>query len=327
MSTRPRRFVIPACAAIGVLALSTAFALGARAESAPTDETASASESGVLSAEEKAEYERLVALDSSLTYQSGVVELRHGLAELSLPDSLRYLDPEQTERLLVEGWGNLDGSNTLGMIVPGDMSPLSGNGWGVVVRYEEEGYIPDDDAESIDYAAVLEEMKQSAAAENEARAAQGVARVELVGWAEPPRYDAHAKKLFWAKELAFEGSASNTLNYNVRVLGRRGVLTLNAVAGMSQLETVQAVMPAIITSAEFREGHRYADYEPGSDSVAAYGLATLVAGKVAAKSGLFAKLAAGPLTARIILIPVAIALAGGLSAWWHSRRATPRNAG
>jgi hypothetical protein len=42
--------------------------------------------------------------------------------------------------------------------------------------------------------------------------------------------------------------------------------------------------------AEFDAGHRYADYKPGTDKLAAYGLAALVGGGIAAKAGLFAKL-------------------------------------
>lgn len=276
-------------------------------------------EPAALSATEHAEYERLVALDAALAYASGVVELGDGLATLSLPESLRYLAPELTARLLVEGWGNPDGSGTLGMIVPSDMSPLSANGWGVVITYEEEGHVGDEDANEIDYDALLAEMKASASAENDARAEQGFARVELVGWADPPRYDAENKKLYWAKELAFEDSPSNTLNYNVRVLGRRGVLTLNAVAGMTQLEMVQTAMPAVIAAAEFNAGHRYADFDPDSDDVAAYGLAALVAGGIAAKSGLFAKVFAGVLAAKKIVVPAVVALGAGIGAWWRRR--------
>jgi uncharacterized membrane-anchored protein len=42
--------------------------------------------------------------------------------------------------------------------------------------------------------------------------------------------------------------------------------------------------------AQFDSGHTYADYKPGSDKMAAYGLAALVGGGLAAKAGLFAKI-------------------------------------
>ena len=126
---------------------------------------------------------------------------------------------------------------------------------------------------------------------------------------EPPRYDKATHKLYWAKELEFAGAPERTLNYNVRVLGRRGVLVLNAVAGMGQLASVESDMGDVIGLVDFNAGHRYADFVPGADKVAAYGIAALVAGKIAAKVGFF-KLALGFLIAMkkfVIIGVVAIA--------------------
>ncbi|MBK7947381.1 MAG: DUF2167 domain-containing protein [Deltaproteobacteria bacterium] len=289
------------------------------AESVAEADAAEAPTAEALTAEERAIYERLVALDAALEYQSGSIPIGDGLATLSLPDTLRYMNPENTERLLVEGWGNPSGGGTLGMIVPSGSSPLSGDSWGVVLSYDEEGYVSDEDADGIDYDTMLEEMQAATNEENAARAEQGFEQVELVGWAERPRYDAETHKLFWAKELAFEGSPSNTLNYNVRVLGRRGVLVLNAVASMDQLELIQSVMPGVIAAAEFDEGHRYADYQPGTDKLATYGIAALVAGGVAAKSGLLTKLIALALAGKKLLIPALVALFAGGGTWLKGR--------
>lgn len=290
-------------------------------EPSPAEAEAPAAESALpaLSPEDEAALQRLAALDASLRYAEGVVPLGENLATLRLASGLRYLDPAMTERLLVEGWGNPDGSDTLGMIVPAGTSPLSEEGWGIVVTYDEEGYVSDEDADAIDYDALLTEMKSSTAEANQERVEQGYDRVELVGWAAPPRYEKESHKLFWAKELAFEGAPSHTLNYNVRVLGRRGVLVLNAVAGMEQLGLVQSTMPAVIAAADFNEGHRYADYQPGTDKVAAYGLAALVAGGIAAKSGLFAKLFGVALAAKKIAIPAVLAAFAGARAWWRRK--------
>src|SRR5205814_4303057 len=117
---------------------------------------------------------------------------------------------------------------------------------------------------------------------------QGYAAMELIGWAAPPRYDKAAHKLYWAKELKFSGETGNTLNYNIRVLGRRGVLVLNAVAAMLQLPEIEKNTPKILAAIDFNPGNRYADFsEASGDKVASYGIAALVAGGVAAKLGLF----------------------------------------
>jgi len=74
------------------------------------------------------------------------------------------------------------------------------------------------------------------------------------------------------------------------VLGRHGYLSLNAVAPIDQLAKVRADMPQVLAMTEFDPGERYADYDSKTDKLAAYGIAALVAGGIAAKAGLFAKL-------------------------------------
>jgi len=91
------------------------------------------------------------------------------------------------------------------------------------------------------------------------------------------------------------------------VLGRRGVLVLNAVAGMSQLPQIEQAMPEIIAFTGFNAGQRYADFQPGTDRMAAYGLAALIAGGVAAKAGLFAKLFAVLLAGKKIILGAVLA--------------------
>ena len=120
---------------------------------------------------------------------------------------------------------------------------------------------------------------------------QGYESLELIGWAAEPYYDESAHKLHWAKELNFGEADYNTLNYNIRALGRKGYLVLNFIADMSQLEEIDDALPAVLAAAEFREGYRYEEFDPQYDEIAAYGIGALVAGKAMAKFGLFAKLA------------------------------------
>jgi uncharacterized membrane-anchored protein len=180
----------------------------------------------------------------------------------------------------------------LGMIVPTNAPLDSETSWAVVVTYSDEGYVSDEDAAKTDYDALLAELKEGAKEDNAARKQAGYETIELVGWAVPPRYDAASKKLYWAKELAFEGGDQHTLNYDVRVLGRRGFMSLNAVADMSELAAVQNGMQQLLPTAEFQAGARYADYDAGSDKVAGYGVAALIGGGIAAKTGLLAKIGA-----------------------------------
>ena len=105
----------------------------------------------------------------------------------------------------------------------------------------------------------------------------------------------------------------HSLNYDVRVLGREGVLSMNAVAGMPQLASIERDMKGLLRVATFNEGHRYEDYNKSTDRMAAYGLGALVAGGLAAKAGLFAKLGALLLSLKKFIILGLAALGGAIA--------------
>jgi uncharacterized membrane-anchored protein len=252
------------------------------------------------------------AFEASLHYKTGEVELGGGIASLHLNPAFRYLPPDDTARLLTEGWGNPSGDGTLGMLLPVNVGPLDPASFGVVITYEEQGHISDADADKIDYAEMLRSMKERTAKSNEERRKQGVSEVELVGWAEPPHYDAASHKLYWAKELAFKGAEDHTLNYDIRVLGRKGVLVLTAVSGMSQLESIKRDMRDVVAFTDFKPGNTYAEFDPNVDKVAAYGLAALIAGGIAAKSGLIAKLIALAIAGKKVIAVMVIGAVAAL---------------
>ena len=254
--------------------------------------------------------------EAKLGYETGQVSLAGGIAVINLPESFRFLGPEGSRRLLTQGWGNPpeQAEGVLGMLVPTDVSPLSPEGWGVVITYEEDGYVDDSDAADIDYTKLLAEMKEEAAAANEEREKAGFEAVTLIGWAEPPSYDAAEHKLYWAKELSFAGSDEHTLNYGIRILGRKGVLVLNAVAGIDQLDSIREPAKGLLSAIDFKEGLRYRDYIQG-DKIASYGVTALIAGgagAMAVKTGLLKKFW------KLILLGLA-ALGGALKKFFSGR--------
>lgn len=259
--------------------------------------------------------------EAGLTYQTGDVVIGDGMATLHLGTGFRYLGPTDTERLLVEAWGNPPGMSALGMIVPAEVSPLDQKlGWGVVITYAEEGYVEDDDADDIDYDELLESMQEGTEAENEERVRQGYGAVHVVGWAEPPHYDGARNSLYWAKELAFDGQDERSLNYSIRVLGRRGVLELNAVASMSQLVQIKPEMEKIFPLIEYQAGHRYSDFNPDVDEVAAYGIGALIAGKAAVKVGLWAVILKFIIAAKKLFLVLGLGLVALVGKLMGSRR-------
>jgi len=246
-------------------------------------------------------------MEARLHYQTGRVRLSGSLATLELPAEFRYLDPHETD-LVLRAWGNPPDSKTLGMIVPTGIGVFDRESWAVVITYDEDGFVKDDDAATINYNDLLGKMQRGITQANEERRRQGYPEVALVGWAEPPRYDSTTHKLYWAKDLRFGTESVHTLNYNIRVLGRRGVLVLNAVATMEQLAAVQAGMGKVIGFVDFADGNRYADFVPGTDKVAEYGIAALIAGGIAAKAGFFKLLLAGIIALKKLIVVALVAI-------------------
>jgi len=260
--------------------------------------------------EENPQMAKLRALSERLKYQQGQIVLRDGLATINLSEGFRYLDPAGAETVLSGIWGNPSSSErSLGMIVPAGFDSFAPQAWCVVIGYQEDGYVKDNDAEKINYTKLLKQMQKATREESAERVKNGYAAIELIGWATPPRYDRQTHKFYWAKELNFgDSQGENTLNYNLRILGRRGILELNAVASMGQLPEIEKATPQILSMVDFNDGNRYADYTPGTDKLATYGLAALVAGGVATKTGLLKGLFVAILAMKKFLIIGGIAI-------------------
>ena len=267
-----------------------------------------------LAEKEPVSREQAEALLSGLKYQQGEIALQNGLATLHVPEGFRFLNGSDAQTVLVKLWDNQPSlSDPLGMLMPVGVSPLSREAWAVVITYEPDGFVSDKDAEKINYTELLAQMQKDTASANEERQKAGYEPIHLVGWAKAPRYDSQTHKLYWAKEVKFASQPENTLNYNIRMLGRGGVLVLNGVAAMSQLANIEQVTPKILEAIDFNPGHRYADFNPKSDKIAEYGLTALVAGgaaATAAKLGLFKGLWVAILAAKKFIIIGMIAIAG-----------------
>lgn len=250
------------------------------------------------------------SIEASYTYKTGQIELGNKLASINIPKGFKYLDGPQSEKVIYDLWGNpRDNDKVLGMIFPENGGVMNYSSWAFVITYEDMGYVKDKDADDINYEDMMKEMKADAEKANPERIKQGYSAMHMIGWAEKPYYDKSKKVLYWAKEIQFGEDSTNTLNYDVRVLGRKGVLSLNAVASIDQLQEVDKYKGQILSMVEFNSGNKYSDYDSGVDKVAAWTIGGLVAGKVLAKVGLFA------LILKNIKLVLLALVAGGSAVW------------
>ena len=233
--------------------------------------------------------QKIDSVERSLVYQHGTIELKDGIGTITVPEGFKYLDAEQATTVLVDYWGNPPEEDmSLGFVLPEKQGVLGYNGYVFNIEYNPIGYVKDDDADKIDYDDLLKTMQEESGDANKERQKAGYEPIHIVGWAAKPYYDKERKILHWAKEIQFGQDSVNTLNYNVRILGRKGVMVLYAIASIPNLPLVQKDIPKVLDIVKFKEGHRYKDFDPSVDEVAAWTLGGLVAGKVLAKVGFFA---------------------------------------
>lgn len=229
------------------------------------------------------------SIEKSLKYEHGIIELDNGIGKIKIPKGFKYLNAQQAEKVLVDVWGNPKSETpSLGMIMLENQGVTGMNGYVFNIEYDAIGYVKDDDADDIDYDELLTQMKEDSKAENEIRVKEGYEPITIVGWAAKPFYDKDRKILHWAKEIKFGKDEVNTLNYNIRILGRKGVLVLNAISTVKELPLVKKDISKVLNIVEFNDGYRYDQFDSNVDDVAAWTIGGLVAGKVLAKVGFFA---------------------------------------
>lgn len=226
-----------------------------------------------------------------VTPENGSIALARAPVLLDVQPEFDFYDAQESRTILEDLWGNPPDTSVLGMVFPAGESPAVAP-WGAVLTYEDTGYVSDEDAASLDAAELMSQMQRDSRLANQQREKLGYGTVDLVGWAVAPEYDAEHHRIDWAKDLVFsDAGGEHTLNYDMRVLGRRGVLSINFVGTMSDIDSIRAAAPQVLDIPEFTEGERYADYKAG-DKKAGYGVAALITGGVAAaaakKTGLLA---------------------------------------
>lgn len=238
------------------------------------------------------------AIVEDLHPQTGDVAVPQAGATLHLGKSFYYLPPAEAKRVIVDLWGNPPAvaNDVLGLVMPAGKA-VTDDSWGAVVTYENAGYVTDDDAQSADYDGILKQLREGTEARNEERRSQGYPGMHVVGWAQAPSYDRASHAVIWARDLRVDGATTDSLNYDVRVLGRQGVLSLNMLWDMPHLAEVRQAAATFGRTAQFDGGRAYADFdESKGDKRAGYGLAGLVAagvGVAAAKKLGFLALALG----------------------------------
>jgi len=216
-----------------------------------------------------------------------VVDLGDNLAQLDMSDAYLFADGDDT-RAVMEYLGNPPSNEEVGMIIPNKED----ENWFVVFEYSDIGHVRDDDSDEIDAAAILESYRTGTEAANEERVKMGGTPIHVTGWYEEPFYNPETNNLTWAMMLEND-EKEQTVNYNIRVLGREGYVSAVLVIDPEALTAMKLELAGIVSNFSYKTGNRYAEYIQG-DKLAKFGLTALIAGgagAAAVKLGLFQVLA------------------------------------
>lgn len=232
-------------------------------------------------------------------WEAAKLVAKHGPADITLASQAvlklpanRVFIPQPNANQLLNAMGNPGQDPSLqGLVFPSEDNA----GWFMTVRYENSGYVKDDDAKDWNADELLKSYREGTEENNKERAKMGVAELEILGWAQSPAYDAAAHRLVWAMKSRDKGNTNDEelgVNYNTYLLGREGYFSMNLVTDLKDLATHKPEAHALLDATNFVDGKRYADFNSSTDHVAEYGLAALVLGVGAKKLGLLAVIGA-----------------------------------
>ncbi len=206
-------------------------------------------------------------------------------ATLRLPAKMAFVPQAEAARVS-RAMGNSPGPALTGMV----MSARSQDDWIVVIRWEPEGYIRDDDAADLKPDAILADLREGTAEGNKERTERGFPELELTDWTQPPAYDKTTHRLSWALGAKEKGEPDSeaSINFNTRALGRNGYFSLNLISDIATSEANRGISASLLDSLDFNKDAGYGDFNASTDKVAEYGLLALVGVVAAKKLGLIA---------------------------------------
>jgi len=205
-------------------------------------------------------------------------------AQLKLTDGYDFAGAADTRKLM-QSMGNSVSNREVGLVNP----KARDKEWVLIFEYEAVGFVKDDEKDKIDKQALLDSIREGTEEGNKRRKEAGVPGLHVTGWFEEPHYDSRTHNLVWAL-AAKDDNGVPVVNYNMRVLGRDGYMSITLVDNPDKLATSKVEVESLMSGFSYQTGKTYAEFRPG-DKIAEYGLAALVtggAGVAAAKLGLFA---------------------------------------
>ena len=207
------------------------------------------------------------ALARSINWQKGPCKGNlGGYAEITVPEGFVFAGPADAQKYM-ELNENIPDPTTMGVLQP--MSPEES--WFLVFEYHDTGHVPDDEKATIDADALLRQKKDAEVGANEERRRRGYGVMHCKDWLIRPAYDTDTKSLAWALRLEADngaGGVAEVCNYNLRILGRTGVMSTTLVCDPAEITGLVPRVKGLLKGYDYVPGQRYGEWKAG-DKVAA----------------------------------------------------------
>jgi uncharacterized membrane-anchored protein len=201
-------------------------------------------------------------------------------AEVRVPAGYVFAGANDTRKIM-EANHNPTTGKEVGFVAPADQE------WFAVFEFHDVGFVRDDEKNSLDADALLDSIKAGTEEGNKERQRRGWPVMSIIGWEQKPRYDEATHNLEWA--IRGESEGAPVINYNTRLLGRRGVVEVTLVTEPASMATTLPKFKTMLAGFDFTQGQKYAEFRQG-DKIAEYGLTGLIVGGTTAvlvKTGMF----------------------------------------
>lgn len=175
---------------------------------------------------------------------------------MRLPQGFLWADPAESRRFLVAS-GNPPSGQELAVIAPVDLA------WFAVFSfdgYDTMGFAKD---EVPNVPAIIEALRRGNEEANAERGKQGQTTLDIVDWAQRPRFDPVSKNLEWSLHTV-ESGGRQVANFFTFYLGRYGVMSIELVTNPKDLAEHRAILKDILRGFRFQPGRSHMiDEVPG----------------------------------------------------------------
>jgi uncharacterized membrane-anchored protein len=172
-------------------------------------------------------------------------------------------------------------------IVDGSSSPeqeadaVNSDGSELIYQWIPDGYVASSDWNDVDPDSLLKQVKEADVEANRIRQERGIPTITNTGCRQKPQFDQTTHAVSFAIE-GIDSRGGKVVNFVALKLGRYGFERITWVVDPTKI-AVRDDLRVAVDNLDFGKGGTYADYRPGSDRAAAYGVAGLVAGALGVK--------------------------------------------